>query len=153
MNKIYLGTCVRKDNFLDIFPVISRKELIALGDVIYTFVSVDSDEVYKVGKADGVAKMYGRIKTYEARASKGEYLGQAQDATSRFIVERMIENDIKQFGIYLFPVPRVQDTWYCPIRESLQTLSNSQARAAEDSLTQHYLQEGHALIFSKQLKG
>jgi hypothetical protein len=152
-NQIRFGTCTLDGDFLSFQTELSSKDLIAIGSVVYKFVSTDGKTVYKVGKAEGASGMSSRINTYVQKANvKSDYYGQHESATSRFIVNAMQDNGIEQFEIWMVPCKDVTTEIFCIDRKETITMTVSTARAYEANLSEYLTSIGEPLIFSKQKK-
>jgi hypothetical protein len=122
---------------------IRRKDLIALGDVVY-FMFVN-DQLMKIGKAGGKGGFAGRANTY----MQGRY----GDATNRRIMDVMDKIGETHIDVYCVQSPKKVIEYNCPLTGEVITEEVSTHKNVELRLTHKYLAEdvNNELAFCNQL--
>ena len=124
---------------------IRRKDLIALGDVVY-FMFVN-DKLMKIGKAGGAMGFAGRVGTYQQ--GRGQY----GDATNRRIMEVMDSLEETHIDVYCVQCPRHVVEYTCPLTNELIQEEITTHKNTETRLTHKFLAESasNELPFCNQL--
>jgi len=122
---------------------IRRKDLIALGDVVY-FMYVNG-EMYKIGKAGGAEGFAGRAGTYNR--------GRFGDATNNRIIDIMQDEGENIIEVYCVQVPRPVVQYTCPITGEIFKVEVSIHKDIESHYTNKFLLENpfNELPFCNQL--
>ena len=125
---------------------IERRDLIAMGDIVYgMYVEDDSYNLTKIGMAGGA-------KGWASRAYQYSH-DPANDKTNRKILKHLREDfatkNPKVF-VYGLSVPRIKTTYFCPITNETVDIEVSQNGAVETHLIAVAEEQGENLIFCRQ---
>lgn len=137
----YLGHFDIQGDLMQFVKAIPRKEIVALGDVVY-FMFVDK-KLMKIGVANNFA----------ARAGKYRYgRGKNSDNTNRIIMDVMEDLNRSRIDIYCVSTPKQTVEYTCSLTGALINVGLPTREEDEKRYTQMYLSlnENNTLPFCKQ---
>jgi hypothetical protein len=137
--QIYLGSFKLHGDKIDFDSVMTRQEMLELGDVVYFM--IHDDDILKVGKAGGGGGFYSRMGQYKR--------GLGADATNDKIIRTMLELNITNVEIYAIQAPRNTHATTCIKGSDL--IIETPTNVGLEKYYLNLLKENYSLIFCQQL--